>query len=98
MKKDLFTTIIIAIIGIAGAFAITNYLLPAMQNVSYKTVESSVHNGLADPDVEVFNYKAVNPTVEVYVGECSEYDDTGVCIEQDSSDGNRENEEVRENE
>lgn len=97
MKTDLFTTIIIAIIGVAGAFAITNYLLPAMQDVSYKTVESSVHNGLADPDVDVFNYKAVNPTVEVYVGECNEYNEMGVCVEQDSSDSDLVNEEVQEN-
>ena len=97
MKTDLFTTIIIAIIGVAGAFAITNYLLPAMQDVSYKTVESSVHNGLADPDVEVFNYKAVNPTVEVYVGECNEYNEMGVCVEQDPSDSDLVNEEVQEN-
>ena len=47
-----------------------------------KTITSSVDTNLVDPDPEVFNYKAIDPTVEVYVGDCTEYNERGECIEQ----------------
>ena len=41
---------------------------------------------LTEPDVNVFNFRALNPTVEVYVGDCTEFDEDGQCLEDDPVD------------
>ena len=81
MKTDLVTAIGAAIIGVLIAFFVTNLFLPSIEDVTYKTIEGAIDINLAEPDPEVFNYRALNPTVEVYVGDCDEYDDYGECID-----------------
>ena len=79
-KTDLFTSIIAAIAGVLIAFFVTNMFIGPIKDFSYKKVSSSVNADIADPDPEVFNYEALNPTVEVYVGECAEYNQYGECV------------------
>lgn len=81
MKTDLATSIVAAVIGILVAFFVTNLFLPSIEDVTYKTINGSINTNLAEPDPEVFNYRALNPTVEVYVGDCDEYNEYGECIE-----------------
>ncbi len=81
VKTDLFTSIVAAIAGVLIAFFVTNMFIGPIEDVSYKKVGSSVNANITDPDPEVFNYKALNPTVEVYVGECIEYNQYGECVE-----------------
>ena len=69
MKFDLVTSVLAAIFGAAIAFVLCNLLLGEIPDITYKTIEESVSAGLEEPDENVFNYRAVNPTVEVYVGE-----------------------------
>lgn len=78
---DLFTSIIAAIVGILIAFFVTNIFMGPIEDVTYKKVSSNVDATLSEPDPEIFNYKALNPTVEVYVGECEEYNRYGECID-----------------
>ena len=84
MKNDLATSIVIAIVGILIAFFACNTLMGDINPVSVKSVSGSFSSDVGDPNVEVFNYKAVNPTVEVYVGgddaNCPEFDSGGNCI------------------
>ena len=84
MKNDLATSIVIAIVGVIIAFLACNTLMGDISPVSVKTVSGSFSPDVGDPNVEVFNYKAVNPTVEVYIGgdgaNCSEFDSGGNCI------------------
>ncbi|MBQ3297111.1 hypothetical protein IJH01_03265 [Candidatus Saccharibacteria bacterium] len=82
MKTELATAIGSAIVGILIAFFITNIFIGEIEEVTVKTVDSTISTELADPNPEIFNYKALNPTVEVYVGDCAEYDASGECIEQ----------------
>ena len=84
LKTDLFTSIIAAIAGALIAFFVTNMFIGPIENVTYKKVDSSVSTDLPEPDPEVFNYRALNPTVEVYVGNCTEYDRFGECISTDT--------------
>lgn len=70
MKTDLATTIGVAIVGVLIAFFVCNYFIGPIAPISFLTVETDVDADLAEPDVNVFNYKALNPTVEVYVGDC----------------------------
>lgn len=80
-KTDLFTSIIAAIIGVLIAFFVTDLFIGPIEDVTYKKVSSGVNADIAEPDPEIFNYKALNPTVEVYVGECIEYNQYGECVE-----------------
>lgn len=79
MKTDLATSIIAAIIGFAIAFFVTNIFIPEISPVSFKILSSSPNYSLTDPNPEIFNFRAINPTVEVYVGQCAEYDTDGSC-------------------
>ena len=83
MKTDLATAIIAAIAGTVIAYFVTNLFIGPIEDVSYKTVQSTVSADVSDPDPEVFNYKAINPTVEVYVGECDEADFD--CLNQENN-------------
>ena len=93
MKNDLATAIVAAIIGFLIAFFVTNFLTGDIENFTYKTVDSTVTTSLEDPNPEVFNYRALNPTVEVYIGSCVEYGANGECLEVLTEEENEESEE-----
>ncbi|MBQ6375350.1 hypothetical protein IJJ37_00205 [Candidatus Saccharibacteria bacterium] len=79
MKFDLSTSVVVAIVGVVVAFFVTNIFLPEIQNFSMKVLSSAPSTTLVQPDEEIFNYRAINPTVEVYVGQCAEYNEDGSC-------------------
>lgn len=81
MKTDLFSSIGIAIVGLLIAYFVCNLFVGPIEETQVKILKTSVDASVADPDPEVFNYKALNPTVEVYVGDCTEYDSYGECVE-----------------
>ena len=80
MKSDLTTSILAAIVGVVVAFFLTNLLLPEIEDITINVLSSSPSTNLASPDPEIFNYRAINPTVEVYVGQCTEYNEKGECV------------------
>ncbi|MDO5451613.1 MAG: hypothetical protein Q4F56_00805 [Candidatus Saccharibacteria bacterium] len=88
MKSELATAIGTAIAGTVIAFILCGFLVGEIEPVSFNTVDNSVNAELADPNPEVFNYKALNPTVEVYVGNCDEVDASGQCVEQVTDEEN----------
>lgn len=81
MKNDLATAIIAAVLGVLGAYFICNMLIPPIENVKFKVIDGSVNADVATPDPEVFNYKALNPTVEVYIGKCNRIGQNGECLD-----------------
>ena len=87
MKSELASAIGAAIAGLLIGFFACNLFMGEIQPVDVKTVDGTVSTDLATPNPEVFNYKALNPTVEVYVGDCTEFDASGDCIEQDLEEG-----------
>ena len=90
MKTDLATAIGVAIAGTLIAFFVTNLFTGDIQDFSYKTVNGEVGSDLEDPSPEVFNFKALNPTVEVYVGDCTQFDSYGQCIDQAEVENNNQ--------
>ena len=81
MKTDLATSIGAAILGLIVGYFVTNVFLSAPEEVKYKTIDSaSLTSDLAVPSEGVFNYLALDPTVEVYVGSCTEFDTDGNCM------------------
>ena len=87
MKTDLTTSIIAAVLGAVVAFFVCNMFIPTIDDVTVKTLGSSLTYTLANPSPEVFNYRAINPTVEVYVGQCTEYNENGECIDIPVNEG-----------
>ena len=77
-QSDIITVVLIAAIGVVVSAIGCNAILgnPDEASVSFKTVEM-ISGDLAQPDSEVFNPSAVNPTVEVYVGNCADVDQNG---------------------
>lgn len=86
MKNDLATAIIASVVGITLAYVISNMVISNFAKSSYvvKSVDSSVSSDLAEPNNEVFNFESLNPTVEVYVGDCTEVNMYGECIDESS--------------
>lgn len=86
MKNDLLTSIVTAVITTIIGFVVCNLLIPKVEPYTVKTVDSDLSIDVSSPDPEVFNAKAINPTVEVYVGECTNIDsESGKCL--DDADG-----------
>ena len=89
MKKELATAIGAAIFGVIASYLICNLFIGEIQPVTFSTVDETVTTDLASPSPEVFNYKALNPTVEVYVGDCAEFDISGNCITGTTGEGDQ---------
>lgn len=71
-KTDIALVILIAAISVIGAYWLGNLFLadPAESVVVVPYIEE-VSATVTQPDEETFNAQALNPTVEVYVGDCS---------------------------
>lgn len=95
MKFDMTTAIITAIIGVIVAYLVSsNLILGPPKEISVKTLESTIDTTISEPNPEIFNYKAINPTVEAYVGnDCKNYDSTNnVCLDENNSEENNSEE------
>ena len=91
MKTDLATSIVVAIVGTVAAYFVCNLLVPKIDDFTYKALDSKLQYNLSDPNIEVFNYRAVNPTVEVYVGQCSgDNCETAVSIDNEAEEEAKE--------
>lgn len=79
-QSDIFALILIAGIGTLAAFFACNAILgdPDESIVEYKVVDSVIKSDLAVPNADVFNALAINPTIEVYVGNCEDIDQNGI--------------------
>lgn len=97
-QSDIITVVLVAGIAIFAAFIATNSLLgnPDEASVSFKTIEP-ISSTVAEPNSEVFNRAALNPTVEVSISGCVDKDDNGILDEEElmacGMDGDAEAEE-----
>ena len=58
--------------------------LPSFDELSVSITELANEESftLAEPDAEIFNFRSVNPTVEVWVGDCKNLGDNGTCNDE----------------
>ncbi len=79
-RSDIYSLVLIAGIGTLAAFLACNAILgdPNDAKVELKTVNTVLTNDLAEPNEEIFNSTAINPTIEVYVGDCEDIDQNGM--------------------
>lgn len=75
-QSDIISLILIAGIGTLAAFFACNAILgdPDKATTEFTTINKVITKDLADPDPEIFNAYAINPTIEVYVGGCEDID------------------------
>lgn len=69
-KTDIATIVTIALLSIGTAYFLATALIgsPTPANVKVKTVET-ISSAVTEPDGTVFNKEAINPTVEVIIGD-----------------------------
>jgi len=70
----------IAGIGTLVAFFVCQSLMgdPNEASIKYRKPLTVISNELKMPDPEVFNSTAINPTVEVFVGDCEDINQNGI--------------------
>ena len=79
-QSDIFTLILVAGIGSLGSFFLCNAILgdPDEASVEFTRLSQVISADLTEPDPEIFNSTAINPTIEVYVGDCEDIDQNGI--------------------
>ena len=90
-KSDIATIVLIAGFATIAAFVLANIFLGDPNNESVKVEYMGViSSAVAEPDPELFNAQAINPTVETWVGKCKDgqtWDDTtDTCIDDTTGD------------
>ena len=101
MKTDLTTSIITALIGTVAAYFACTLFIPPISKVEFQILDpaSGINYNLTEPNAEVFNYRAVNPTVEVIInGDCTNGDCDNNSTDNNEITPNVENEEKTEEE
>ncbi len=100
MRKEMLLAIITAIIGSSVGFVIINIFSSSTESFVITTLKpsddsasSESYSNLANPDSEIFNYKSINPTVEVYVGDGSSTVITPTTNENNNTPSDPQNEE-----
>jgi len=70
-KSDLATIVLIAGFTTILAFVLANAILgdPSEESVTVEYMDV-ISSDIDQPDQELFNAWAINPTVEIYVGQC----------------------------
>lgn len=79
-QSDIFSLIMIAGIGTLVAFFVCQSIMgdPDEASIKFKKLVAPITASLVAPDSEVFNSTAINPTVEVYVGDCEDINQNGL--------------------
>lgn len=102
-KTDIAAVILISVITTVIAYLIGNSILGDPSEESVKiTYMDPIEATISQPDAEVFNPTAVNPTVEVYVGNCAEgqtwdaQNQICVSVEEDNPETETDNSETGE--
>ena len=104
MKQDLATSIFAAVVGALVAYFVCGMFLPSFDELSVSITELANEESftLAEPDAEIFNFRSVNPTVEVWVGDCKNLGDNGTCndeiITDNTNNGQNNNQNQQEEE
>ena len=83
-KKDIISIVAIAILGVVAAIVAVNSILGDINDKSatFRSIDA-VNSSVGVPDPEVFNPAAINPTVDVYVGNCVDKNGNGQLDEDE---------------
>ncbi len=84
-QTDVFSIIFVAGVGILASFFACRAIMgdPSDATTEFKELNSVISSDLVQPSAEIFNSQAINPTVEVYVGDCEDIDKNGILDESE---------------
>ena len=84
-QSDVFSIIFVAGVGTIASFFLCRAIMgdPNDAVTSFTTLREPITSSLATPNPEIFNSTAINPTVEVYVGDCEDKDGNGILDESE---------------
>lgn len=83
-QSDIFSIVIIAVVGTLASYFAVNAFLDNPDNASATiTTIQAISPELAVPDSELFNPNAINPTVEVMIDGCKDLDQNGIIDYQE---------------
>lgn len=79
-QSDIFSIVVVASVGTLAAFFICQSIMgkPEEAIVHFTGLANVISKDLKEPDPEVFNATAINPTIEVFVGDCEDLDKNGI--------------------
>ena len=78
-QSDIFSIIIIAVVGTMASYFCVNSMLGDPDEASEQiTIIDEITPDLEKPDPELFNESALNPTVEVEIDGCKDLDHNGI--------------------
>ena len=98
-QSDIFTIVIIALVGtLAAFFGVSSFLGDPDKATAEIVTVQDVSASLTEPDSELFNSYAINPTVEVYVGNCEDVDHNGILSQAELIQCNGTSEDEKEEE
>ena len=83
-KKDIISIVAVAVLGVVAAIVTVNSILGDIndKSVTFRSIDV-VSSDVGTPDPEVFNPRAINPTVDVYVGNCVDKNGNGQLDEDE---------------
>ena len=86
-RSDVITVTLISGIAIFASFILVNSFFgnPDEAIVSFKNIKS-VSSDISEPNPEVFNRNALNPTVEVSISGCEDANGNGILEEDELID------------
>ena len=98
-KADIATIILVASLSTLITYWVVDAMLPKPDEMT-ETIETMdiISVEVAEPDGEVFNPSAINPTVEVFVGRCEDVDQNGYIDEAEQAACDQGGEEPEEDE
>ena len=77
-QSDVISIVAIAVVGFVISYLIVGmFMKPDEAKVTVKKV-NPIDITVKMPDSDLFNINAINPTVEVYIGNCVDADQDGV--------------------
>ncbi|MBR5418868.1 hypothetical protein IK110_01285 [Candidatus Saccharibacteria bacterium] len=70
-NTDVALVVMIAVVSVAVSYFLGNAILgDPNDRVTTVNYMESISDKVEEPDIETYNVTALNPTVEVYVGDC----------------------------
>lgn len=84
-QSDIFSIIFVAGVGVLASFFACRAIMgdPSDAKTEFKRLNAVISRNYVEPNAEVFNSQAINPTVEVYVGDCEDIDKNGILDESE---------------
>lgn len=84
-KFDLASSILVGIVCVIAAYFVCNFLIGDTKKQTVTTIKTTATSSVSNPNIEIFNYRAINPTVEAYVGECQNLNIDGTCADDNNT-------------